>query len=118
MKHFLSLFVLIFALAPVFADETFRPRYEYDDYLEMELVATDGQEDIVPNEQTAVAIAVAVLSNIYGAEHIEREASYNATEHDGFWYVSGTLPKGKIGGVAHIKIRKKDGAVMGYIHTK
>ena len=42
----------------------------------------------------------------------------SASEHEGFWYVNGSLPKGWVGGVAHIKIRKKDGAVMGYLHTK
>ncbi len=51
----------------------------------------------VPDEQTAIAIAVAVWTPIYGKEQIESEKPYKASLKNGVWTVTGSLPKGYLG---------------------
>jgi len=68
----------------------------------------------VPNEETAIRIAVAVWIPIYGKETIENEKPYKAILKDGVWYVRGSLPlpppgQAIFGGVAHAAISKEDG---------
>ena len=117
------LFLVCFSLASVFADEIKQPKKivppisEHDDFTQLDFLTSDNK-DLVNDSETAIQIAVAILSGVYGKDKIEKEKPYTAIEHEGFWYVNGSLPEGYLGGVAHIKIRKKDGAVMGYIHTK
>ncbi|WP_191014215.1 NTF2 fold immunity protein [Treponema zioleckii] len=116
------LFLALFSLAGVFADELKQqkkivpPIFEHDDFIQLDFLTSDNK-DLVTDSETAIQIAVAILSGVYGKDKIEKQKPFTAIEHEGFWYVNGSLP-GKKGGVAHIKIRKKDGAVMGYIHTK
>src|SRR5437870_913236 len=52
----------------------------------------------VPDEQTAIAIAVAVWTPIYGKAQIESEKPFRATLRNGIWTVGGTLPEGHNGG--------------------
>ena len=35
-----------------------------------------------------------------------------------WWYISGSLPKGYLGGVAHIAISKRNGQIVRLYHTK
>ena len=58
----------------------------------------------VPDEKTAIAIAVAVWLPIYGEKQIESEKPFNAFLKDGVWHVAGTLPKNVPGGVAVAEI--------------
>ena len=79
------------------------------------------EEGIVTNEKCAVTIAEAVLSDVYGAAEVKWQKLLVAILEKGdIWVVSGTFPKRKnlLGGVAYIKIRKKDGAVLGMTHEK
>lgn len=126
MKIFRKLVLLslvCFSVASVFADEIKKPKkpvppiLEHDDFTQLDFYTSDNK-DFVTDSETAIQIAVAIWSAAYGKDKIEKEKPYTAIEHEGFWYVQGSLPEGYVGGVAHIKIRKKDGAVMGYIHTK
>ncbi len=116
-------FLALFSIASVFADEPNQskkivpPIFEHDDFMQLDFYTSDNK-DFVNDSETAIQIAVAIWSAVYGKDKIEKQKPYTAIEHEGFWYVNGSLPKGYEGGVAHIKIRKKDGAVMGYIHTK
>jgi hypothetical protein len=81
-----------------------------------------GREPVdgyVPNKNTAIRIAVAVLSPIYGDEHIAQEQPFTASLKDGVWTVEGTPPKPETnGGVAEIRISKKDGRVLYVCHGK
>jgi hypothetical protein len=75
----------------------------------------------VPDAETAIKIAVAVWSPIYGAEHIAGEKPYHATLKDGVWTVEGSLPESKhgrivVGGVALTRISQKDGCILKVIH--
>jgi hypothetical protein len=70
----------------------------------------------VPDEQTAIAIAVAVWTPIYGKEQIENEKPYHATLNHGIWSVTGSLPEGYDGGTAFAQIAQDDGRVLRVIH--
>lgn len=72
----------------------------------------------VPDEVTAIGIAVSVWSPIYGREHIEKEKPYSAILVDGYWVVSGSLPKLIPGGVAHAVIEKSTGKIIYVIHSQ
>ena len=94
-------------------------------------VAADQKEDrpsykppggYVPDEKTAIAIAVAVWIPIYGEAKIQKEKPYVAELHDGIWYVHGTLQQPlfdrRFGGYAEAEISKDDGRVLRVIHGK
>ena len=72
----------------------------------------------VPDKETAIAIAVAIWTPIYGRDVIEHERPFNAVLRGDNWYVTGTLPEGHMGGVAEAAIRKRDGSVSEVIHGK
>ena len=80
------------------------------------------QNGYVPNEATAIGIALSVWSSIYGREHIEKQKPYSAILVDGYWVVSGSLPKLTTGvmpgGVAHAVIDKSTGQIIYVIHTQ
>ena len=72
----------------------------------------------IPDEATAIKIAVAVWEPIYGAAQIAGEKPYHATLRDGVWTVTGSLPKLTPGGVAIAEISKEDGRVIRVSHGK
>jgi hypothetical protein len=75
----------------------------------------------VPDAATAIKIAVAVWTPIYGAEHIASEKPYRAKLKNGVWRVEGSLPAPPAGGfvtggVAVAKISKKDAFIIEVSH--
>src|SRR3989449_11700766 len=72
----------------------------------------------VPDSGTAVRVAVAVWIPIYGASQIRSEQPYVATLKDGVWTVTGTLPRGMVGGTAEARIAKSDGRILFVLHGK
>ena len=81
--------------------------------------APTPKNGFIPDENTAVKVAEAILSPIYGEKQILIERPFHATLDDGIWTVSGSLPKEwHDGGVAMIRINQKTGAVISYIHGK
>ena len=94
----------VLLLSPIFAlgSET---RYSYR-----------PEAGYVPDAETAIAIAVAVWTPIYGREQIESEKPYKAVLIGGMWHVSGSLPAGYLGGVAEAEIAKDDGRILRVIH--
>ena len=81
----------------------------------------------VPDSRTAVRIAEAVLIPVYGETNIESERPFTATLKDEVWTVTGTLhcPDGKggitqscVGGVAEVRIAKKDARILYMLHGK
>ena len=71
----------------------------------------------VPNKLTAIRIAVAVWLPIHG-NNIYKEKPFVAEINDDIWTVTGSLPKGSVGGVSEIRIQKKDGKILSVIHGK
>lgn len=72
----------------------------------------------VPDEQTAISIAVAVWIPIYGKENIEGEKPYRAALKNGVWTVTGSLPEGYVGGTAEAQISQDSGCILRIIHYK
>jgi hypothetical protein len=72
----------------------------------------------VPDEQTAISIAVAVWIPIYGKEQMEGEKPYKATLKNGVWTVAGSLPEGYVGGTAEAQISQDSGCILKIIHYK
>jgi NTF2 fold immunity protein len=79
----------------------------------------------VPDSKTAVKIAEAVLTPVYGEKQIESERPFTATLKNGVWTVTGTLrcPDGKggtttscDGGVAELQISKNDARILYMSH--
>jgi hypothetical protein len=72
----------------------------------------------VPDAATAIKIAEAVWTPIYGREQIEDEKPFKATLDREVWTITGSLRKGFVGGVATAKIKKRDGKVIEVFHGK
>jgi NTF2 fold immunity protein of polymorphic toxin system component len=77
----------------------------------------------VPNAETAVKIAEAVLIPVYGEKKVLSERPFTATLAGDIWTVSGTLhctPPGSLckGGTAIVKISKSSGQILQMGHGK
>ena len=75
-------------------------------------------DGFVPDKATAIAIAVAVWVPVYGEKNIVEEAPYKASLKNNRWTVTGTLPKGAVGGIATAVIDKMTGQIIKMYHTK
>lgn len=79
----------------------------------------NNSDGLVPNAKTAAIIAIAILNGIYGEQTINKEKPFNVKLYNNkVWCVSGVLPNGYHGGVAVISIRKSNGEVLNYFHSK
>ena len=87
------------------------------------------KRNFVPDSETAVAIAEAVFTPVYGKKQIESERPFKATLKDEVWTVAGTLycPNGEPqadklptcdGGVAVVKISRLDARIISLTHYK
>jgi hypothetical protein len=72
----------------------------------------------VPDERTAIQIAEAVLTPIYGAEAVKQERPFTASLKGGVWTIVGSLRQGAIGGVALVEISSKDGRIQRVSHGR
>ena len=72
----------------------------------------------VPDEKTAIRIAEAVWTPIYGEEKLNAERPFHATLKAGVWTVEGSLPEGTLGGVAVAEIAQRDGRIIRVSHGK
>ncbi len=70
----------------------------------------------VPDAVTAIRIAVAVWTPIYGEKQIRSEKPFKARLRRGVWTVTGSLPEEWVGGVAEADIAQKDGRILRVIH--
>jgi hypothetical protein len=73
---------------------------------------------LVPDEQTAIKIAEAILFPIYGEKTIRDEKPYVVKLMEGKWIIDGSMPKAKdpqdaiVGGTFHIVILQRDAKVL------
>ena len=65
----------------------------------------------------AAQVAERIFKKIYG-ESVVSERPWCVAETGGCYIVTGSLPKGFVGGVAQLKLRKKDGQVWVFYHGK
>lgn len=70
------------------------------------------REGLVPDRETAIKIAEAVLFRLYGEDSIKGQRPYVVKEDDYIWWISGTLPKDSFGSVFNIAISKHTAAVL------
>jgi sarcosine oxidase gamma subunit len=73
---------------------------------------------LVPDEKTAISIAVAVWIPIYGEKQISLERPYVASLSQGKWTVVGSIPGGGPGGTAIAVIAEADGQVFRVSHGR
>lgn len=76
------------------------------------------KDGCVPNSETAVKIAEAVLVGIHGKRILKSERPFIAELKDSIWVVHGTLGRGKMGGVTYVEIQKLDGKILNVYGTK
>jgi hypothetical protein len=81
-------------------------------------VSSKSKIGYVPDEQTAISIAVALWIPIYGKEQIEKEKPYKAVLKNGVRTVTGTLPEGYDGGTAVAEISQDTGCIERVIHEQ
>ena len=67
---------------------------------------------LVPDKETAIKVAEAVLFRLYGEDSIKLQRPYVVKEDDYIWWISGTLPKDAFGSVFKIGISKHTAAVL------
>ncbi|AXU19247.1 hypothetical protein C7W88_09715 [Novosphingobium sp. THN1] len=73
---------------------------------------------VVGSAETAKSVAMIYLKPIYGTKLIEGQRPFKATLREGVWTVTGSLPRGRDGGVAHISICRWNGKVLRIFHDK
>src|SRR5437870_1934480 len=74
---------------------------------------------LVPDRETAVKIAEAILFRIYSEDEIERERPYRVELRNGVWEIRGSMPKSEYpvqGGTFFITILQADGRVLSIGH--
>lgn len=77
------------------------------------------QKGVVPDEQTAISIAKAVLLPIFGAKTVAADEPFAATDEGDVWVVTGAPPPpGTMGGSATVRILRRDGRVLWLGHTR
>ena len=78
----------------------------------------DKRRGMVPDKETAIKIAESVWYPIYGSQIYTEQPFVAELEGDTVWFVRGSLPKGRVGGCAEIRLRKSDAAVLYVNHEK
>jgi hypothetical protein len=72
----------------------------------------------IPDEATAIRIALTVWEPLYGIQDIASERPFQTNLSHGVWHVRGSLPRGLAGGVAEADIRRSDGKVLRIMHGR
>lgn len=77
-------------------------------------------DGVIPDCDTAIAVAMPVWTSLYGEENLAFNASYEGVydKQMGVWHIYGILREGYMGGVPHILIQKHDGKVIAVWHTR
>jgi hypothetical protein len=83
--------------------------------LKYAVIPDDG---FVPDAKTAIQIALAVWTPIYGEKVLATEKPYHASLKDGVWTVEGSVPPGDEGGAALAEISKSDGRIIRVNHDQ
>ena len=72
----------------------------------------------VPDGATAIRVAEAVLTPVYGADQVANERPFTASLRKDTWTVRGYLPPGYVGGVAVVQIGRKSGCIVRMTHGR
>ena len=77
-----------------------------------------GNKPILTDQEKAVNFSEMVLFDIYGKRNIEKQKPYDVYNIDEYWLISGTLPKGKLGGNFLIIIDSRNYEIIRLTHGK
>lgn len=75
-------------------------------------------DTLIKTSSTAISIAEPILFDAFGKKQILDEKPYEVYLIDGFWYISGTISKGRKGGAFEIILSAKDARIIRLIHYK
>ena len=75
-------------------------------------------DTLIKSTSTAIAIAEPLLFDIFGKKQILEERPYEVYLIDGYWYLSGTIPKDSKGGAFEMIFSAKDGKIIRLTHYK
>ena len=75
-------------------------------------------DTLIKTKELAISIAEPILFHIYGKKQIIKERPYECYLIEGYWYITGTLPKGWKGGCFEIIINSKNAEIIKLIHYK
>jgi hypothetical protein len=122
MRHFLFL-LLFFPLFSAAQNQHSNDEIKWEkEIIKNALADKTGKQilvdKVIPDKQTAIAVAEPILFKIYGKGHILGEKPYNVSFLDGYWLLSGSLPEGYKGGTFLIILSEKDGRVIKLTHGK
>jgi hypothetical protein len=113
-------FATLACLALAQAVVTDRDMIEYDRRIAEHHKTVFPAAGIVPNDETAKAIALAVAFPIWGKGEVTSELPLRAGLKGNVWTVIGTphLQGGETGGELIIQIDKRTGAILSFVHTQ
>lgn len=72
----------------------------------------------IRDKKAAIEVAEPILFKTYGKENIIHQKPYEIYLLNGYWVLTGTLPKDMMGGTFLIILSEKDGRVIRLIHGK
>jgi hypothetical protein len=78
----------------------------------------DKKREILKDKETAILVAEQILFAGYGRKNIEYQKPYDIYKIKNYWIVSGTLPKGSLGGTFLIIMDARDSRVIRLTHGK
>lgn len=78
----------------------------------------DNKSVIIKDSLTAIDIAEPILFSIYGKNNITKQRPYETYFIDNYWVITGTLPKGYVGGTFLIIINSLNSKVIKITHGK
>lgn len=123
---YISIFILLISSSLAFGQETDRLRMTEDQaktilaetLSDSTLHNVIGKKRIIKEEEKAVQFAEMVLFNFYDKEKIQTQQPYDIFEIDGYWIISGTLPKKMRGGTFMIIIDSRNYQVIKLTHGR
>ena len=73
---------------------------------------------IIKDGETAINVIEPILFTVYGKSNIRNQQPYEAYLIDNYWVISGTLPKGYLGGTFLIIIDATNSKIIRLTHGK
>jgi NTF2 fold immunity protein of polymorphic toxin system component len=77
-----------------------------------------GNKSILTTEKKVIEFAKFILFDIYGKKNIVNQKPYDVFLIDEYWLISGTLPKGTLGGTFMMMIDSKNYKIVRLTHGK
>ncbi|MGL1890842.1 MAG: YbbC/YhhH family protein [Spirochaetaceae bacterium] len=120
-NNFIKILLLLLVSPPIFSVEYTRSEHKDKDI--GSIIVIERSDGFVRDASVAIKIAEVLLVSNYGEEVNDKKPFKAELVEDGtVWLITGTFHRTEAmystGGIPYIKISKKDGRIIGYIHTK